>query len=229
MNEWKIKFNTFNLFLSKNNRLPVENKTKPSECELRVWMKANLKIYEKNKFEGYSEKLILFESILPNIIPLLPNISNFEVWISNLEKLEEYIVKNGKLPLEKIRVDPKLTGPKREEQEIIKSLGIWKSNLIQDLKSEFKTFCMDIDLTKISSTERNKVEKKIEKYQKEDIEIKSILSEDYSKLNKTQRNKYDKIKQKLLERDEEIKIMRKEASDKLFLFNELKSKFSHLF
>ena len=74
---------------------------------------------------------------------------------------------------------------------------------------------------------KNNCQKKIDKFKKEDAEIKEVLSQDYSKLNKIQKTKYDKYKQKLI--DKEIELMREESSNKFFLYNEIKCKFIQLF
>ena len=227
--EWTIKYNTFKQFVIDNQRLPYENKSKSSEYELRIWFKSSLKVYEKNKFENSNDKKLLFEELIPLVNQFMNILTNFEIWQQNLKSLEEYIIKYGKLPPEKVNINPLLKGIDKEIMEKNKALGIWKSNFIQDLKSEFKTFCMDIDLSKISTSEKSKVEKKIDKFKKEDAEIKEVLSQDYSKLNKIQKTKYDKYKQKLIDRDKEIELMREESSNKFFLYNELKCKFENLF
>lgn len=227
--EWTIKYNTFKQFVIDNQRLPYENKSKSSEYELRIWFKSSLKVYEKNKFENSNDKKLLFEELIPLVNQFMNILTNFEIWQQNLKSLEEYIIKYGKLPPEKVNINPLLKGIDKEIMEKNKALGIWKSNFIQDLKSEFKTFCMDIDLSKISTSEKSKVEKKIDKFKKEDAEIKEVLSHDYSKLNKIQKTKYDKYKQKLIDRDKEIELMREESSNKFFLYNELKCKFENLF
>jgi superfamily II DNA or RNA helicase len=229
IDEWFSKYKEFELFVTNNKRLPYENKDKPKEYPLRIWLKSNIKTYDKNKFEKSNDKKIAFEKLLASISSYLQVSNNIDIWKENLERLDDYIQKYEKLPPEKVKIDDSIKGEKREELEKLKSLGTWKSNFLQDAKTEFKTFCLDIDLTRVSSTEKNKILKQIEKYNTEKEEYKEILSKEYSTLSKTERVKYDKIKDKLVKRDEDIKKSREEAIEKYALFTSLKIKYPKLF
>ena len=133
----------------------------------------------------------------------------------------EYIKKYNQLPKEKI----KLTVSNKEEYESLKSLGTWKSNQIQNAKINFITVLEDIDISKLSSSEKEKHEKKLEKYNSDSKKDTEILLKDYSKLNKKDVIQYDKIKLKIDKQKEE----RYESSEKLRLWNEIKEKYPKLF
>lgn len=129
LEEWFVKFTVFKKFMDDNKRLPKES-TDKDEANLRIWLRSNIEIYEKNKFEGYPDKLKEFEKILPTINSYMNTLTNHEIWINNLKSLESYYLKFKKLPPEKFKVNPSATGKDLEEQESFKALGTWKSNLI---------------------------------------------------------------------------------------------------
>jgi len=87
---------------------------------------------------------------------------------------------------------------------------------------------MDIDITKLSESERKKVICRQENFEKETIKYNSILEQNYSKLNKTQIKAYDKAKDFMDKRNLSISIMRDESNEKLELFNKFNEKY-HLF
>lgn len=91
-------------------------------------------------------------------------------------------------------MNPSTTGKDLEEQESFKALGTWKSNLIQDIKKQFNIFCMDIDVSKLSKTEKKKILTRQQKFEEETLKFNSILEQNYSKLNKTQMKAYNKAK-----------------------------------
>jgi hypothetical protein len=117
------------------------------------------------------------------------------------EQFVEYIEKHKQLPKEKILIPKNIDESKREEYELLKSLGIWKSTQVQNAKVNFSTIIPDIDSTKLSESEKEKHQKRLEKYNIEVINDNEILSKDYSKLNKKDKLQYDKIKLKVNERN----------------------------
>lgn len=229
INEWLNQYNLVNEFIQKYGRLPVENKDKETEYNLRIWLKTQEKIYNKNKFENDNEKRIHFETLFNKYQHLFSKISNLELWIDKYNQLIKYIESNNQLPKEKIKVDDNLSSSKREEQESLKSLGVWKSNMIQNAKINFVTHIEDFDISIMTSTEREKHELKLKKY-KEDIEKdNNILSKDYTKLIKKDKTLFDKVKIKVDERNKRIKEERFETNEKLRLLNEVKTRFPKLF
>jgi hypothetical protein len=214
-------------FMDDNKRLPKES-TDKDEANLRIWLRSNIEIYEKNKFEGYPDKLKEFEKILPTINSYMNTLTNHEIWINNLKSLESYYLKFKKLPPEKFKVNPSATGKDLEEQESFKALGTWKSNLIQDIKKQFNIFCMDIDVSKLSETEKKKILTRQQKFEEETLKFNSILEQNYSKLNKTQMKAYDKAKDDFEKRTLNIETMRSESKEKINLFTSFNNKY-HLF
>ena len=118
--------------------------------------------------------------------------------------------------------------PKTDDKEL-KSLGIWKSNLIQDAKRDFKIYIEDIDPNKLSASEKEKYNKKLEKFLLEKTHNSQILSQDSKKLNKKDKLQYDKILKKVSESNKKMEEERFESSEKLRLWNELKQQFTALF
>jgi superfamily II DNA or RNA helicase len=218
---WNDKLDLVISFIKDNNRLPIENKNKKEEYDLRIWLKTQEKIYNKNKFENDTNKKNNFEKVLSQYQSLFSKVNNFEIWLEKYNQMVEYIEKYNQLPKEKI----KLTENNKEEYESLKSLGTWKSNQIQNVKINFVTVLEDIDISKLSSSEKEKHQKKLEKYLSESIKDNEILLKDYSKLNKKDVIQYDKIKLKIDKQKEE----RYESSEKLRLWNEIKEKYPKLF
>jgi len=229
VNEWINQYNLVNEFILKNGKLPVENKDRKAEYNLRIWLKTQEKIYNKNKFENDIDKRIHFEILFNKYQHLFSKVSNLELWINKYDQFIEYIEKNNQLPKEKIKIDDNISSSKREELESLKSLGIWKSNLIQNAKINFVTHIEDFDISKMSSVEKEKHEIKLKKYHEDIEKDNNILSKDYSKLSKKDKTLYDKVNIKVDERNKRIKEEKFETSEKLRLLNEVKIRFPKLF
>lgn len=210
-NIWNEKLTLVITFIEKNKKLPSENKDRKDEYDLRVWLKTQDKIYNKNKFENDNDKKINFEKFLLNHSDLFVKMANLDLWIDKYEEFVKFIEKNNRLPREKVESE--------------KNLGIWKSNTLQNAKINFATFIPDIDISKLSESETKKHEKRLEKYNLELIKDNEILSKDYSKLNKKDKIQYDKIKEKMNNNENE----RAESLQKLHLWNEIKTRFPKLF
>ena len=219
LNLWNDKLNLVTSFIEKNGRLPYENKDRKNEYDLRIWFKTQEKIYNKNKFENDSEKKINFEKVLFTYKHLFSKVSSFELWMDKYEQFVQYIEKNNELPKEKFKIPDNINESKREECESLKSLGVWKSNQVQDLKINFSTVISDIDSSKLSSLEKEKHQKRLDKYNIELSNDNEILSKDYSKLTKKDKLQYDKIKTKVNERNKNFDEERNESSEKLRLLN----------
>ena len=228
-NLWNDKLNLVTSFIEKNGRLPYENKDRKDEYDLRIWFKTQEKIYNKNKFENDFEKKLNFEKALFTYKHLFSKVSNFELWMDKYEQFVQYIEKNNQLPKEKLKVPDNIDESKREEYESLKSLGVWKSNQVQNAKVNFSTVIPDIDSSKLSESEREKHEKRLEKYNIEVNNDNELLSKDYSKLTKKDKLQYDKTKLKVDERNKNFKEDRNESSEKLKLWNEIKNRFPKLF
>jgi len=228
INIWNDKLNLVIIFIEKNTRLPYENKSKKEEYDLRIWLKTQEKIYNKNKFENDNNKRVNFEKLLFTYKNLFSKVSNFELWMDKYEQFVQYIEKNNQLPKEKFK-NPDNDESKKEIYESLKSLGVWKSNQVQYSKINFSTVIPDIDISKLSPSEKEKHQKRLDKY---NIEIQSdneILSKNYSELNKKDKLQYDKIKLKVDERNKNVEEERNESSEKLRLWNEMKDRFPKLF
>ena len=191
---WKDNLTKIDEFIKRTNLLPVENKNRKEEYDMRIWLKTQMKIYKKNKFENDNEKRVMIENFLSKYSELLSVKSNFEIWIEKYEELIQYIIENKSLPKEKIKISTNITEDKRKELEFLKSLGIWKSNAVQNAKIDFNTNIEDIDISKLSDSEKEKHIVRLKKYNDEKNHDNEILSKDYSKLNKKEKNQYDKIK-----------------------------------
>jgi len=228
-NLWNDKLNLVTSFIEKNGRLPYENKDRKDEYDLKIWFKTQEKIYNKNKFENDNEKKINFEKILFTYKHLFSKVSNIELWIYKYEQFVEYIEKNNQLPKEKFKIPENIVESKREEYELLKYLGVWKSNQVQNAKVNFSTVIPDIDSSKLSESERGKHEKRLEKYIIEVSNDNELLSKDYLKLTKKDKLQYDKTKLKVDERNNNFEEERNESSEKLKLWNEIKDRFPKLF
>ena len=233
LNGWLEKIAQLKSFIEKNGRLPyenIQNKNINEEYNLRVWLKTQEKIYNKNKFDDDIRK-INFEEILYKYGNLFTKIDNSDLWIDKYNQFVEYIEKNNKLPFEKVprTIDKSTYEANKSEYDFIVSLGVWKSNQIQKSKINFSTVITDIDFSKLSSSEKGKHEKRLEKYNIELEKDNEILSQDYSKLNKKDKLQYDKIKLKVHSMNKLIEDERIESLQKLKLWNEIKEKFPKLF
>ena len=218
-------------FINNNKRLPYENKDRgEDEYNLRIWLKTQIKIYEKNKFGDDLEKKELMEKLFLNNSHLFSKSSNLEIWISKYNELIHYIQENNKLPTEKVTIPKNIKDPDLLlKYEKLKALGIWKSNNVQMAKIHFCTFILDIDKNKLSIGEQNKYETRLQKYYQDREKEKEILSKDYSTLSKKDKLQYDKIKLKVEEHNKMIEEERFEATEKYVLWNIMVNKFPHLF
>jgi superfamily II DNA or RNA helicase len=229
INEWNKIYDNLINFIKINNKLPVENKDKKDEYNLRIWYKTQEKIYNKNKFENDIEKKNKFEILISNYQYLFGKVSNLELWIEKYDQCIKYIEKNNQLPREKIDIKNISDEKERKEKESLKSLGTWKSNVIQNAKTNFVTYILDIDYTNYSIKDKGEHIKKLEKYKLLIDKDNEILAKEYSKLGKKDKSLYDKTKIRVEERNIKIEEERYETSEKLRLWNDLKNKFPNLF
>lgn len=226
------KINLISQFIKNNNRLPIENKLRVDEYYLRIWLKTQEKIYNKNKFENDDNKKIEFEKLFfenQNLFSNVSKMSNMELWNSKYEEYVEYIEKYNQLPKEKIIIPSNIDPKKLKELELFKSLGIWKSNTVQNARIDFVTHIKDIDFSKLTETEKEKYKKRLDKYNDDLSKDNLILSKDYSILNKKDKLQYDKVKLKIDEQNKMIEEERLETSERFKLWNNLKIKFPKLF
>ena len=229
INEWIQIYDNLINFIKLNNKLPVENKDKKEEYNLRIWTKTQEKIYNKNKFENDFEKKNKFEKLISEYSYLFGKVSNLELWIEKYEQCINYIEKFKHFPKEKIDMKNISDENDLKEKESLKSLGIWKSNAIQNAKTNFVTYILDIDFSKYSLIDKEDHIKKLEKYKSLIEKDNEILGKDYSKLNKKDKTLYDKTKIRVEERNKKIEDERFETSEKLRLWNDLKIRFPALF
>ena len=218
--DWFDKIQQIIDFIAIHKRLPYESKSNKTEYDLKIWIKTQGKVYSKNKFSNEQERINIYEKLVSDNPDLFTKSeSGLETWIEKYEQLIEFIKKYNRLPKEK---------PKTDDKEL-KSLGIWKSNLIQDAKRDFKIYIEDIDPNKLSASEKEKYNKKLEKFLLEKTHNSQILSQDSKKLNKKDKLQYDKILKKVSESNKKMEEERFESSEKLRLWNELKQQFTALF
>jgi len=229
MNEWIEIYDNLINFIKLNNKLPIENKSKIEEYNLRIWYKTQEKIYNKNKFENDTEKKDKFEKLQMDYSYLFGKISNLELWIEKYDQCLEYICKNNELPKERIDTKGILDETKLKEKESLKSLGIWKSNTVQNAKTNFVTYILDIDYSNYSVKDKEEHIKKLEKYNALIDKDNEILLKEYSKLSKKDKTLYDKTKLRVEDRNKKIEEERFESSEKLRLWNDLKIRFPKLF
>ena len=229
--EWNAKLDALKAFILTNNRLPIENKDRgETEYNLRVWLRSQEKQYEKNKFNGDTNKTSLFISFQKSFSHLFQSSTNLDLWIDKYNQFVEYINTHKKLPHEKVKIPENITDPKeRENLEKLKSLGVWKSNNVQNAKVNFATFILDIDSSKLSNTEREKYNKKLLKYN-EELEVdKKVLSQNPKSLSKKDKTIYDKILEKSEQKNKQMNDERYEAEQKLIMWNQIKAKYPKLF
>jgi len=218
--DWFDKIQQIIDFIAIHKRLPYESKSNKTEYDLKIWIKTQGKVYAKNKFSNEQERINIYEKLVSDNPDLFTKSeSGLENWIEKYEQLIEFIKKYNGLPKEK---------PKTDDQEL-KSLGIWKSNLIQDARRDFKIYIEDIDPNKLSFSEKEKFNKKLEKFLYEKNHNSQILVQDYQKLNKKEKLQYEKIQKKVDESNKKMVEERYESSEKLRLWNELKKQFPTLF
>ena len=230
-NEWQDILNKLSEFIKINKRLPVENKNKKEEYDLRIWYKTQLKQLEKTKFSNDSTKIQLFQNFLKehdNILNVI-NKSNFELWIEKYNEFVQYIDNNKSLPKEKVNIKDMKDGSEKDELLKSKSLAIWKSNNVQWAKINFSTVIPDIDSSKLTETEKEKHLKRLEKFNEEKEKMDKILSKSIDKLNAKDKKEYLKMKEKLDEQNKRFEEERYEASEKNRLWNEIKNKYQILF
>ena len=221
-NTWFEKLDVIKAFIEKNKRLPIENKSKEDEYDLRVWLRTQEKIYNKNKFESDSEKKTEFEKVLLKYSSLFSKTSNLEIWIEKYQEFIAFVEANKRLPREKISTT---TDQLLHE----KSLATWKSNNVQNAKIDFVSVITDIDISKLSPSDQDKHQKRLDKYNLELEKDQEILSKDYSKLNTKQKLNYDKTRERVDNRNQSIQDERYETNEKLRLWNELKERFNNFF
>lgn len=226
---WNDNMTSIENFIKLKNVLPVENKSRKEEYDLRIWLKTQIKIYNKNQFENDNNKRLIIENFLSKYSHLLSIKSNFENWLENYENFLDYIKKNNCLPREKIKIPLNIDIYKKRELEDEKRLGIWKSNNIQNAKINFATVLEDIDISKLTDSEKEKHLQRLEKYNSDYEKNNLIISKDYSKLNKKDKIVYDKISEKIKNQNIIIEQERFEASEKLRLWNDIKTQFPKLF
>jgi hypothetical protein len=226
---WNDNINKIEKFIETKKILPVENKSRKEEYDLRIWLKTQIKIYKKNKFENDNNKRLVIENFLSKYSNLLSLKSNFEIWLENYEEFLDYIRENNSLPREKIKIPSNASEVIKNNYELEKKLGIWKSNTIQNARINFATVITDIDINKLTESEKEKHLIKLEKYNSEYEKNNLIISQDYSKLNKKDKLIYDKISEKIKNQNIIIEKERFETSEKLFLWNDLKAQFPKLF
>jgi superfamily II DNA or RNA helicase len=221
-NTWFDKLDVIKAFIEKNKRLPIENKSKEDEYDLRVWLRTQERIYNKNKFESDSEKRTEFEKVLLKYSNLFSKTSNLDIWIEKYQEFISFVETNKRLPREKISTTT-------EQLVYEKGLATWKSNNVQNAKIDFMTVITDIDISKLSLSDQDKHQKRLGKYNLELEKDQEILSKDYSKLNKTQKSNYDKTREKVDNLNKNIQDERYEANEKLRLWNQLKERFNKYF
>ena len=226
---WNDNITKIENFIKLKNILPVENKSRKEEYDLRIWLKTQIKIYKKNQFENDNNKRLVIENFLSKYSNLLSLKSNFEIWLENYEDFLDYIKEKNSLPREKIKILTNIDEYKKRELEDEKRLGVWKSNTIQNSKINFVTVVNDIDISKLTESEKEKHLKRLEKYNSDYEKNNLIISQDYSKLNKKDKLVYDKISEKIKNQNIIIEQERFETSEKLRLWNDIKIQFPKLF
>ena len=226
---WNDNITKIENFIKLKNILPVENKSRKEEYDLRIWLKTQIKIYKKNQFENDNNKRLVIKNFLSKYSNLLSLKSNFEIWLENYEDFLDYIKENNSLPREKIKILTNIDEYKKRELEDEKRLGVWKSNTIQNSKINFVTVVNDIDISKLTDSEKEKHLKRLEKYNSDYEKNNLIISQDYSKLNKKDKLVYDKISEKIKNQNIIIEKERFETSEKLRLWNDIKNQFPKLF
>jgi superfamily II DNA or RNA helicase len=226
---WNDNMTLIENFIKLKNVLPVENKSRKEEYDLRIWLKTQIKIYNKNQFENDNNKRLIIENFLSKYSHLLSIKSNFENWLENYEDFLDYIKANNSLPREKIKISTNIDELKKRELEDEKRLGVWKSNTIQNSKINFATVLEDIDISKLTDSEKEKHLQRLEKYNNDYEKNNLIISQDYSKLNKKDKIVYDKISEKIKNQNIIIEQERFETFEKLRLWNDIKTQFPKLF
>ena len=226
---WNDNITKIENFIQLKNVLPAENKNRKEEYDLRIWLKTQIKIYKKNKFENDDSKRMVISNFLSKYSHLLSIQSNFEIWLEKYEEFVDYIKEHNFLPREKITISKDIDENKRKELELEKSLGIWKSNTVQNARINFATVVDDIDISKLTFSEKEKHLIRLEKYNTENEKNQKIISQDYSKLNKKDKLIYDKTLEKINNNNILIEKERFETSEKLRLWNDLKTQFPNLY
>ncbi len=229
LDEWFMKMNNIIDFIKTNNRLPVETKEKPDECNLRVWFRTQQKIYDRDRFKDDINKKNAIEKLYTDYSNLFNVESNLDLWINKYQQFIAYIDTHKRLPPEKYTSSSSSSIKDENELSRLKSLGIWKSNCVQNAKVNFSTVVIDIDPSKLTKTEQTKYETRLKKYQDELTKDNLILSKTYSTLSSKDKKEYDKIKQKRENIEKKFDEERFEANEKNRLWNEAKLKYPSLF
>ena len=209
--EWNQKINQLTQFISTHGRLPYENQNNQDEYLLRVWTRTQGNNFARNRFQEDTIKIQAYESLVQQYPYLFNTLTDFEKWIENYENIIDYIEENNSLPLEK---------PKTEDENL-KALGVWKSNLIKDMKKKFIIHVEDINPDILSLSEKKKYDTKLKTYNESLKKFNSELYKD-NKIDKKVQKSLDNINSKK-EKD------RYETSEKVKMWNELKNRFPKLF
>lgn len=146
--EFIEKINIIDNFIKNNGRIPEEtdNESRKDEKLLKVWLRTQIRIYKKNSFGKNLLKKEKYEELYNKYSNLFDekSLTNFEKWIEKYQKMIDYIEENNSLPLER---------PITKDEDL-KTLGIWKSNLIKDMKKKFILHIEDINPDILSKLER---------------------------------------------------------------------------
>jgi superfamily II DNA or RNA helicase len=209
--EWNQKINQLKQFITTHGRLPYENQNNQDEYLLRVWTRTQGNNFARNQFQEDTIKIQAYESLVQQYPYLFNTLTDFEKWIENYENIIDYIEENNSLPLEK---------PKTEDENL-KALGVWKSNLIKDMKKKFIIHVEDINPDILSLSEKKKYDTKLKTYNESLKKFNSELIKD-NKIDKKVQKSLDNINSKK-EKD------RFETSEKVKMWNELKNRFPKLF
>lgn len=134
---WVDKYDSLIEFIKSHNRLPFENDKKDEEYYLKIWLKTQEKIYNKNKFGTETNKKELFEKLISKYSHLFSKVSNLDLWLDKYQQMIDYIEKHNQLPKEKIKVPDGISPSQKDEFERLKSLGVWKSNAVKNSKTDF--------------------------------------------------------------------------------------------
>ena len=137
--KWKKNLNKLENYIIENGKLPSPENKDINIKYLGLWLYNQKNKYKNNTCNMKNEDIKKqWEEFTEKYKELFK--SNEELWIDNLKKLEEFIIKNGKLP------------PQRDKDINIKQLGVWvqgqkrnykKNDCImkdEDIRNQFKEF-----------------------------------------------------------------------------------------
>ena len=151
--KWKENLNKLENYIIENGKLPSTINKDKNIKSLGLWVSTQKKNY-KNNIENMKNEDIRkqWEQFIEKYIDLFKTYN--KLWIDNLNKLENYIIENGKLP------------STINKDKNIKSLGNWISNQKDNYKN-------NEHIMKLNENIRKQWEEFIEKYKeyfKSDIE-----------------------------------------------------------